>query len=54
VDSFTRGVQAKLERDSSRIEALATVKEKPYSRIISFYENEKARQLENWQRQLEL
>jgi len=47
VDSFARGVQAKLERDSSRIETLAAVEEKPYSRIISFYENEKARQLEN-------
>ena len=47
VDSFARGVQAKLERDSSQIKTLAAIEEKPYSRIISFYENEKAKQLEN-------
>jgi hypothetical protein len=46
VDSVARGAEAKLERDSSRIETLATIEEKPYSRIISFYENEKTKQLE--------
>jgi hypothetical protein len=46
VDSIARGAEAKLERDSSRIETLATIEEKPYSRIISFYENEKTKQLE--------
>ncbi len=47
VDSFARGVQAKLERDSSQIKTLAAIEEKPYSRIISFYENDKTKQLEN-------
>jgi hypothetical protein len=46
VDSIARGAETKLERDSSRIETLATIEEKPYSRIISFYENEKTKQLE--------
>jgi hypothetical protein len=47
VDSFAKRVQAKLERDNSWIEMLSAVEEQPYTRIISFYENEKARQLEN-------
>jgi hypothetical protein len=36
-----------LERHSSQIETLAAIEEKPYSRIVSFYENEKTKQLEN-------
>jgi hypothetical protein len=54
VESFATRVQAMLKKDSSQIKMLAAVKEKPCSRKNSFYEEEKARQLENQQRQLEL
>ena len=40
--SIERAAQAKIERDNSRIETLVEVEEKPYSRLVSFYENEKA------------
>jgi hypothetical protein len=35
-------VQAKIERNSSRIEKLAEVEAKLFSKIVSFYTNEKA------------
>jgi len=42
VDSSERVAQAKLERDISRIDKLVEVEAKPFRKIISFYENEKA------------
>ena len=43
VDGIARGLQAKVERDHSRLETLSVMEEKPYARIISFYENERAK-----------
>ena len=42
VDAVQRAVIAKKERDEHRMETILTVEEKPYSRMISFYESEKA------------
>ena len=42
VDAVARGAQAKVERDMSRVETLASVEEKPYARMVSYYESEKA------------
>jgi hypothetical protein len=42
VDSSERVAQAKQERDISRIDKLVEVEAKPFRKIISFYENEKA------------
>jgi hypothetical protein len=42
LDSFERVAQAKLERDISRMDKLVEVEAKQFSKIISFYENEKA------------
>jgi hypothetical protein len=47
VDGIARGLQAKVERDHSRLETLSAVEEKPYARIISFYENERSKQMES-------
>ncbi len=44
--STERAAQAKIERDNSRIETLVKVEEKPYSRLVSFYESEKTKLLE--------
>jgi hypothetical protein len=41
LDSLERGVQAKTERDNSRIDKLVEVDAKPFSKTVSFYENEK-------------
>jgi hypothetical protein len=43
--SIKRAAQAKIERDNSRIETLVEVERKPHSKIVSFYESEKARLL---------
>ena len=42
VDAVQRAVIAKKERDEHRMETILTVEENPYSRMISFYESEKA------------
>ena len=42
VDAVARGAQAKVERDMSRVDTLASVEEKPYARMVSYYESEKA------------
>jgi hypothetical protein len=42
IDAFARGAQAKMERDMSKVETLASVKINPYARIGSYYESEKA------------
>jgi len=47
IDAFQRAGQAKIERDSSRIETLAEVEQKPYSRLVSFYESEKAKLIDD-------
>ena len=47
VDGIARGLQAKVERDQSRLETLSVVEEKPYARIISFYENERAKHMDS-------
>jgi hypothetical protein len=47
VDGIARGLQAKVERDHSRLETLSAVEEKPYARIISFYENKRSKQMES-------
>jgi hypothetical protein len=41
-DSFERGVQAKIERDTSRMDNLVKVEAKLFSKIVSFCTNEKA------------
>jgi hypothetical protein len=41
-DSFEQRVQAKIERDNSRIDKLVEVVAKPFSKFVSFYEHEKA------------
>ncbi len=41
-----KAAQAKIERDNSHIETLVEVEEKPYSRLVSFYESEKTKLLE--------
>jgi len=45
--SNEQAAQAKIERDNSRIETLVEVERKPHSKIVSFYESEKARLLED-------
>jgi hypothetical protein len=47
IDAFQRAGQAKIERDNSRLETLAEVEQKPYSRIVSFYESEKTKLIED-------
>ncbi len=47
VDGVARGLQAKIERDHSRLETLSAVEEKPYARIISFYENKRSKQMDS-------
>ena len=40
--AIPRATIAKKERDERRIETILTVEEKPYSRMVSFYESEKS------------
>ncbi len=40
-------VEAKIERDLARMEKVAEVEAKPYNKQLSFYENEKAKMLDN-------
>jgi hypothetical protein len=42
VDDVERAVLAKMERDEQRRETISAVEGKPYSRMVSFYESEKA------------
>ncbi len=42
VDATARAAQAKVERDTSRVETLASVEERPYTKLVSYYECEKA------------
>jgi hypothetical protein len=41
VDATERAAAAKQERDENRMETLTSVEEKPYGRMVSFYESEK-------------
>jgi hypothetical protein len=36
-----------VEQDQSQLETLSVVEEKPYARIISFYENERAKHMDS-------
>ncbi len=45
--SLEQAVQAKIEHDNSRIETLVGVEQKPYSRLVSFYESEKSKLLDD-------
>ncbi len=40
-------VEAKIERDLARMEMVAEVEAKPHTKQLSFYENEKAKMLDN-------
>ncbi len=40
-------MEAKIERDLARMEKVAEVEAKPYKKQLSFYENEKAKMLDN-------
>ncbi len=40
-------VEAKIERDLARMEKVAEVEAKPHTKQLSFYENEKAKMLDN-------
>jgi hypothetical protein len=41
IDAFHRAGQAKVKRDNSRIETLAKVEQKQFSRLVGFYESKK-------------
>lgn len=45
--SIERATQAKIERDKSRNETLVEVEQKSYSKLVTFYESEKNRLLDN-------
>jgi hypothetical protein len=45
--SVERAAQTKIERDNSRIETLVEVEQKPYSRLVSFYESKKSELLKD-------
>ena len=42
VDAAEKAVTAKKERDENHIETIMAVEEKPYIKMVSFYDNEKA------------
>jgi hypothetical protein len=47
VDATERAAAARQERDENRKETLTSVEEKPYGRMVSFYESEKTTLLNN-------
>jgi soluble lytic murein transglycosylase-like protein len=42
VDAAEKAATAKKERDKNRIETIMAVEGKPYIKMVSFYDNEKA------------
>lgn len=46
IDAAERAAQAKNERDTKRFETLAEVEQQPYTRLVSFYESEKTKLME--------
>jgi hypothetical protein len=46
IDALERAAHAKSERDNSRFETLSEVEQKPYRRLVSFYESEKSKLME--------
>ncbi len=47
LDAVERAAQAKNERDNSRIVTLTEVEQQPYTRLVSFYESEKTKLMED-------
>ncbi len=47
IDATERAAAAKQERDENRMETLTSVEERPYGRMVSFYDSEKTSLLNN-------